>query len=387
VITLPTAPHDTTPVAFSTLNLDPRLARAIAEYGFATTTPVQSAVYPTVLAGTDLVGCAQTGTGKTIAFLLPVLQRLLGQAGQVRAQHGRVTRLLVLAPTRELAAQIEEDARTLTKHAPLATVAVYGGVGTTPQARALRAGIDIVVATPGRLLDHIRAGAARFTHLDTLVLDEADRMLDMGFWPDVMRIVAALPTTRQTLLFSATTSADVMKAAARIMRDPQVIQVGRTGGLATTITHVRHEMTHDQKLAWLTRFLTRTGGKALVFVRTKHRADRLVRRLETSQIRCAALHANRSQNQRAAAVEGFGSGRVDVLVATDIAARGLDIEQVAHVINFEVPQTPDAYVHRVGRTGRAEATGTAITLVDPEERGTMRTIERTLNLLMEERLA
>ncbi len=386
-MTLETAPHDATPVPFASFGLDARLARAIADYGYELTTPIQSAVYPTVLAGADLVGCAQTGTGKTIGFLLPVLQRMVGTAGQFRAQHGRATRLLVLAPTRELAAQIEEDARALTKHTTMASTVVFGGVGAGPQARALRAQVDVVIATPGRLLDHMRAGAARFDKVDTLVLDEADRMLDMGFWPDVMRIVSALPTDRQTLLFSATTSADVVKAAAKIMRAPKMIQVGRTG-LASTITHVQHELSHDQKIDWLTRFLVRTGDRAIVFMRTKHRADRLVRKLAASQISCAALHANRSQNQRTAAVEAFKAGRVAVIVATDIAARGLDIDAVGHVINFEPPQTADSYVHRVGRTGRAEMSGTAITLVgDADEASTMRAIERTLSLTVELRKA
>jgi ATP-dependent RNA helicase RhlE len=248
------------------------------------------------------------------------------------------------------------------------------------QGRALRAGVDIVVATPGRLLDHMTNGAAKFDSLNVLILDEADRMVDMGFWPDVRRIVEALPVDRQTLLFSATTSRDVMKAAKDIMRDPKMMQVGKSGGLASSITHMSHHLPTEAKAGWLDTFLTKTPQHALVFVRTKHRADRLVQTLAARGHRCAPLHANRTQSQRHAAVQGFKSGQVRVLVATDIAARGLDVDGIGHVINFEPPATVDAYVHRVGRTGRADASGTAVTLVAPEERGAMKAIERALKL-------
>ena len=371
------APFDATPVEFASLNLDDRLARAITDLGFAQTTPVQSAVFPTVAAGEDLIACAQTGTGKTVAFLLPMLQRLLTTPA---SGSRRGTRVMILAPTRELAVQIEDDVRSLVKHTRLSGVTVCGGMSMGAQARALRAGVDIVVATPGRLLDHINSGVAKFDQLNVLVLDEADRMVDMGFWPDVRRIVETLPVERQTLLFSATTSRDVMKAAKDIMRAPKMMQVGRSGGLASTITHVSHHLPTDAKAGWLDTFLSGMPQHALVFVRTKHRADRLVQTLAARGHRCAPLHANRTQRERLDAVQGFKSGHVRVLVATDIAARGLDVDGIGHVINFEPPATVDAYVHRVGRTGRAEATGTAVTLVAPEERGAMKAIERALKL-------
>jgi ATP-dependent RNA helicase RhlE len=369
------APAADATVSFASLPIDERLQRAITTLGFTETTAVQAAVFAPVLAGADVIAGAQTGTGKTIAFLLPMLQRMLSAPG--RTGH---TRALILAPTRELAQQIEDDVRGLARHTRLSGVSVYGGVGMRPQARALRDGVDIVVATPGRLLDHIRSGQSRFTQVQMLVLDEADRMLDMGFWPDVQRIVAALPATRQTLLFSATTSSDVVKAAKQLMKDPQSIQIGQATGLSGAITHTKHEVRADQKQSWLDGFLKSTPGHALVFVRTKHRADRITRRLEEAGIRCAPLHGNRSQGQRSAAVESFKAGHVRVLVATDVAARGLDVDDIKHVINFEVPVTSDAYVHRVGRTGRASASGTAVTLVAPEEAGALRALERTLKL-------
>jgi ATP-dependent RNA helicase RhlE len=286
----------------------------------------------------------------------------------------------VLAPTRELAVQIEDDFQGLAYHTKLSGVAVYGGVGAAVQDRALRGGVDLVVATPGRLLDHLNSGAANFDGLEVLVLDEADRMLDMGFWPSVRRIVSELPDARQTLLFSATMSDDVMGAARQIMREPKLIRIGRTGGLATTLTHRAHVVSGHEKAEWLVRFLRHADGPALVFVRTKRFADRLARRLAAGGIRCAALHADRTQSQRMAAVEGFRAGRHNALVATDIAARGLDIEGIAHVINYDVPPSSDAYIHRVGRTGRAQAAGVALTLVAPEERKALRQLELTLNL-------
>ena len=360
---------------FASFGLDRRLSAALADRGFAVTTPVQSAVYPSVLRGDDLIACAQTGTGKTLAFLLPLMQRMLTSPSPDR----RATRVLVLAPTRELAVQIEEEFQGLAYHTPLGGAAVYGGVGMGPQERALRGGVDVVVATPGRLMDHMRGGVG-FDGLEVLILDEADRMLDMGFWPDVRRIVSALPDARQTLFFSATTSPDVMKAALQIMRDPKMVRIGGQTGLATTITHVGHVMPREEKAAWLAGFLRSAEGPTIVFVRTKRWADRLARRLGAGRVRVAALHADRSQAQRTAAVEGFKSGRYGVLVATDIAARGLDIDSVGHVVNYEVPTSVDTYVHRVGRTGRAEASGTAVTLVAPEELDSVRDIERALNV-------
>jgi ATP-dependent RNA helicase RhlE len=290
------------------------------------------------------------------------------------------TRVLVLAPTRELAAQIEEDCQGLAYHTNLSAAAVYGGVAAGPQQRALDAPVDLVIATPGRLLDHMGSGSGTFAGLDVLVLDEADRMLDMGFLPDVRRIVAALPAERQTLLFSATMSDEVYRSAAQLMRDPKMIQVGFTGGLATTITHRAHHVPVPEKAAWLAGFLRRTSTSALVFVRTKRGADRLARRLVAGGVRCAALHADRTQGQRTAAVEGFRAGRYAALVATDLASRGLDIEGIGHVINYELPDSADAYVHRIGRTGRAEAAGTALTLIAGEDLGALRALERSLNI-------
>jgi ATP-dependent RNA helicase RhlE len=373
-------PHDPTPVEFSSLPLDERLQRALVDRQFSRTTPVQSAVFPTVFAGQDLIGCAQTGTGKTAAFLLPLMQRLLETVAT--RPHASGTRVLVLAPTRELAAQIEEDFLGLAYYTPLSGVSVYGGVAAGGQERALRAGVDLVVATPGRLLDHLNSGAAKFDQLDVLVLDEADRMLDMGFWPDIRRIISTLPTDRQTLLFSATMADDVKSAAAQIMRDPKIIQIGHTGGLATKITHVAHVMPSDQKTPWLASFLRRETEPTIVFVRTKRWADRLARRLAERHIKIATLHADRTQSQRTAAIEGFRSGKYRVLVATDIAARGLDIDGIGHIINYEVPTSIDTYVHRVGRTARAEKEGTAITLATPDEVPHLRTIERALKVSM-----
>ena len=374
------APHDPTPIEFTELGLDARLERALADHQFVRTTPVQSAVFPHVLAGIDLVGCAETGTGKTAAFLLPIMQRLLTAQQDAGRAWTQATRVLILAPTRELALQIEEDFQGLSYHTGLSGAAIFGGVGAGPQDRALRASVDVVVATPGRLLDHINSGAANFDSVEVLVLDEADRMLDMGFWPDVRRIVSTLPTARQTLLFSATMSEEVTRSAAQIMRDPKLVQIGRTGGLATTITHVGHVMPSSEKATWLASFLKRQHDPTIVFVRTKRWADRLSRRLQAANIRIATLHADRSQSQRLAAVEGFRSGRFRVLVATDIAARGLDIERIGHVVNYDVPGSADTYVHRVGRTGRAEAAGHAVTLASPDEVPALRALEKALKL-------
>ena len=372
-------PHDPTPIDFTALDLDERLRQGIEDLGFVRTTPVQSATIPFVLTGGDLIACAQTGTGKTAAFLLPIAQRLI----QLTGRRGS-TRALVLAPTRELAVQIEDDFQGLTYHSDLTAGVVYGGVPMGPQERALAAPVDLVVATPGRLLDHMSSGGGRFDSLEVLVLDEADRMLDMGFWPSVRRIVETLPTERQTLFFSATMSDDVFRSAVQIMREPKLVQIGTTGGLATTLTHRAQRVSAADKAAWLARFLRRTGGSTLVFVRTKRGADRLARRLVAAGLRCTALHGDRTQGQRMAAVEGFRDGRYATLVATDVAARGLDIERIRHVVNFEVPRDADAYVHRVGRTGRAETAGTALTLVGHEEVDTLRAIERSLNISLVE---
>lgn len=373
-----TADHDPTPIRFDDLPLDARLRSGVADRGFERTTPIQSAVFSLVFQGTDLIACAETGTGKTAAFLLPLMQRLL--ASSISGK----TRALVLAPTRELAVQIEDDFTGFAYHTTLTSVAVYGGVDGDLQARALRAGADMVVATPGRLLDHMGTGIVDFSQVEVLVLDEADRMLDMGFWPDVRRIVAALPGQRQTLLFSATTSADVVQLAEQVMHAPKFLQIGRAGGPARTITHLAQVLPASEKTDWLARFLRRHREPTLVFVRTKRFADRLASTLAGRGIRCAPLHADRSQAERTAAVEGFRAGKHRTLVATDIAARGLDIDGIERVINYEVPFGADAYVHRAGRTGRAEATGIALTLVAPDELPALQEIERAIGIPIRE---
>ena len=372
------AQYDPSPVAFDTLGLERSLLEGIAVRGFEKTTPIQSAVIPIALAGQNVIGCADTGTGKTVAFVLPILHRLLKARAENPADTG-FTRVLILAPTRELCVQIEDDVQGFTYHTDLTSIAVYGGVEMHAQERALRAGVDIVVATPGRLMDHQRSGAVDFSRVDTFVLDEADRMMDMGFWPDVRRITATLPAVdkRQTLLFSATMPDEVMALLDEIVRDPQYVQIGSAGGPARSITHEVENVPAAEKTEWLAKFLRRTRGPVLVFVRTKSGAERLARRLSAFGIRAAALHADRTQQQRTAAVEGFRGGQYHVLVATDVAARGLDIDGITHVVNFEVPSSRETYVHRVGRTGRATATGTALTLVAPEELRALEALQRS----------
>ncbi len=373
----PQAAYDPAPVAFDTLGLEPSLLEGIAVRGFERTTPIQSAVIPIALAGDDVIGCADTGTGKTVAFVLPILNRLL-KARAENAERG-FTRVLILAPTRELCVQIEDDVQGFTYHTDLTSIAVYGGVEMGQQERALKAGVDIVVATPGRLMDHQRNGAVDFSRVDTFVLDEADRMMDMGFWPDVRRIAQTLPPPdkRQTLLFSATMPDEVMKMLDEIVRETKYVQVGSAGGPASSITHEVENVPAGQKTEWLAKFLRRTQGPVLVFMRTKSGAERLARKLASFGIRAAALHADRTQQQRTAAVEGFRGGQYQVLVATDVAARGLDIDGITHVVNYEVPSSRETYVHRVGRTGRAAATGTALTLVAPEELRALEALQRS----------
>ena len=341
---------------------------------------MQSGVIPIALAGQDVIACAETGTGKTAAFLVPILQRFVTEA----APQPPRTRTLVLAPTRELVVQIEDQVQGLTYHTTVSSIAVYGGVPMTAQEQALKAGVDIVVATPGRLMDHMRHDSIDFSGLEVLVLDEADRMLDMGFWPDVQRILSALPSKRQTLLFSATMPGEVLKLTKEFLHAPKLVQVGRRGGPAQTISHSVQTVPANEKTQWLARWLREEAiGPVLVFCRTKVGAERLATRLSGMGIRTASLHADRTQQQRMSAVEGFRTGHYPVLVATDVAARGLDIEGIAHVVNFEVPDTPEAYVHRVGRTGRAESTGSALTLVAPEELRALRALEKAVGVQLE----
>ena len=370
---------DPAPIAFATLGLDERLLSGIRDLGWSDTRSVQSGVIPLALAGNDVIGCAETGTGKTAAFLIPILQRFLKE-GPRAAQ----TRALVLAPTRELAVQIEDQVQGLTYHSKISSIAVYGGVPMDQQEFALKNGVDIIVATPGRLMDHMRHDSVKFDGLEVLVLDEADRMLDMGFWPDVQRILAALPKVRQTLLFSATMPGEVMKLTKDFLSDPKYVQVGRRGGPAATISHAIQTVAAAEKTQWLARWLREeAAGPVLVFCRTKLGAEKLATRLTGMGIRTAALHADRTQQQRMSAVEGFRTGTYPVLVATDVAARGLDIDGIAHVVNYEVPDTPEAYVHRVGRTGRAETTGSALTLVAPEEVRALRALEKAVGVQLE----
>jgi len=371
---------DPAPINFDTLNLDARLLHGIRDLGWAETRSVQSGVIPLAMAGDDVIACAETGTGKTAAFLVPIIQRFLRE-GPVRTP---ATRALILAPTRELAVQIEDQVQGLTYHTKISSIAVFGGVEMSKQEQALKANVDIVVATPGRLMDHMRHDSVRFTSLEVLVLDEADRMLDMGFWPDVQRILSALPAVRQTLLFSATMPAEVLKLTKEFLRAPKYVQVGRRGGPAQTITHAVKTVAAGEKAQWLARWLRdEATGPVLVFCRTKIGADRLASRLGQMGIRTVALHADRTQQQRMAAVEGFRTGTYPVLVATDVAARGLDIDGIAHVVNFEVPDTPEAYVHRVGRTGRAESTGSALTLAAPEELRALRALEKAVGVQLQ----
>ena len=381
--TTPSTATAALPNGFTRLGLEPELIAAVEDLGFSQPTAVQEEVIPRALptgaeggdAFIDLMVSSQTGSGKTAAFLLPLMHRLMDKPR-------RTTRVLVLTPTRELAAQVAEDFDALAVHTPLTGFAVYGGVGMDAQERALKSGVDIVVATPGRLMDHMRNGAVRFDKLDTLVLDEADRMMDMGFWPDVRRIVASLPdaAARQTLLFSATMPEDVMKLADEVVRDAKYVQIGTAGGPARSITHTIETVPAGQKTEWLAKFLRRTDGPVLVFMRTKSGAERLARKLAGFGLKAAALHADRTQQQRTQAVEGFRSGRYRVLVATDVAARGLDIDGITHVVNYEVPSNRETYVHRVGRTGRAEATGTALTLVAPEEARALEALRQSFGL-------
>jgi ATP-dependent RNA helicase RhlE len=369
--------------------LDPRLLEGIRDLGFVDTRAIQTAVIPLALAGHDLIGCAETGTGKTAAFVVPTLQRLLldeSDPEKVALRAAGKSRVLVLAPTRELAVQIEDEIHGLAYHTTVTSAAVYGGVEMGPQERALKAGVDIIVATPGRLMDHMRQQNADLSGIELLVLDEADRMMDMGFWPDVRRIVAALPPSsagRQTLLFSATMPNEVVRDAFEITRDAKYVQVGQRSAPAKSITHRAESVATSRKVEWLIDHLRNPEGPVLIFMRTKIGADRLARKLAAAGVRCTALHADRSQDQRRIAVEGFKSGKYKVLVATDIAARGLDIDAIHTVINYEVPDSSDAYVHRVGRTGRADEVGQAITLVAPEERRALAFLAKSVGVPLE----
>ncbi len=357
---------------FDHLGLDPVLLKAVYAMGYEAPTPIQRETIPAILQGRDLIGTAQTGSGKTAAFVLPILQRLM------RQPPGR-TRALILSPTRELAAQTEAALRSLGKGTRVRGQSVYGGVGMAPQEHALRGGVDVVIATPGRLLDHMGRRNVDFRGLQVLVLDEADRMLDMGFLPDVRRIIAALPRERQTLLFSATMEPEIESLSRSIMRDPVRISVSPPHRPPPKIRHEVYPVPQHLKTALLVELLGREDMlSVLVFVRTKRRADRVARQVGNTGFDVARIHGDRSQSQRDAALAGFRSGRHQILVATDVAARGLDVEGITHVINYDVPPVPTDYIHRVGRTARAEAEGEAITFVTPEDEGDLRGIEKAL---------
>ena len=364
-------------MSFSELGLSPELLRAVADSGYETPTPVQREAIPLILAGRDLMAGAQTGTGKTAAFVLPILQRLHTRASP--AIDRRAVRALVVVPTRELAIQVEESVRTYGRHWPMRSVAVYGGVGLADQLRELEAGAEFVVATPGRLLDLVWRGSIDFGSVEFLVLDEADRMLDMGFIDDIRQIIALLPDERQSLLFSATFPSQVQRLAKSLLRNPAVVQVTPRNTAAELVRHLVIPAEDDQKRAVLSRLVrARRVNSALVFVRTKHGADRLARHLTHDGIRVATIHSNKTQPQRVAALEDFKAGRVTLLVATEVAARGIDIDALPHVINYDAPRSAEDYVHRIGRTGRAGIEGDAISLVSSAENRYLRDIERLL---------
>ena len=356
---------------FASLGLSQPVLSAIADAGYTEPTPIQQQAIPLIVQGRDVMGLAQTGTGKTAAFTLPIVDRLIDGP--------RRTRVLVLTPTRELCIQVEESVRKYAKHAPLGVAPVYGGVPLEPQQKKLRAGVDIVVATPGRLIDHLERQNVVFDDLEVLVLDEADRMLDMGFAPQINKIVDQIPSYRQTLLFSATMPPEVEALARKYLRKPVVVQVGRRSGVANTVTHAVYPVPQPKKPALLAQLLVKEDmDSVLVFVRTKHGADKVVRHLEEAGISSSAMHADKTQPQRVRALEDFKSGKVRVLVATDIAQRGLDISGITHVINYDVPQQAEDYVHRIGRTGRAAKEGDAFTFMAPDEIAMVRTIERVI---------
>ena len=362
-------------MSFDNLGLDPRLLQAVGSMGYTAPTPIQEQSIPAIVAGRDVVGCAQTGTGKTAAFVLPTLQRV--SAGN------RKPVALIVTPTRELAAQIEGVARQASRFTQHRVAVVYGGVGYQPQAKALRRGVDILVATPGRLLDLCNQRDCDLSRVEVLVLDEADRMLDMGFWPDVKRIMDLLPTRRQNLLFSATMTPEVMRIAGSTLHEPVSIDVSPPSKPIDKIAQSVYPVGSQQKIDLLLSIINdHKLERVLVFTRTKHRADRVAKTLERAGISGAAIHGNRSQSQRQQALDGFKRGRTRVLVATDIVARGIDVDGISHVINFDLPTVSEDYVHRIGRTARAGKSGIAFSLLAPEEHDQLRDIEKTIGAVI-----
>ena len=363
---------------FEDLRLSEPLLRAVRTAGYRIPTPIQVQAIPHVLASRDVLGCAQTGTGKTAAFALPILQRL-GAGIPRRGAVSRPIRALVLCPTRELAQQIYESFCTYGQHTGVRQAVIFGGVNQNPQVRALRAGVDVLIATPGRLLDLMGQRLVMLAGVEILVLDEADRMLDMGFLPDMRRILAQVPRRRQSLMFSATMPATIRQLANDMLRDPVAVQVARVSAPAPTVTHWVYHVERPEKPTLLTRLLARSPrARALVFTRTKHGADKLTRHLLRAGVRAAALHGNKSQGARTRALAEFRSARTPVLVATDIAARGLDVDDIAQVFNYDLTPDPETYIHRAGRTGRAGAAGTAVSFCSAEEQAKLRGIERLL---------
>jgi len=364
---------------FEPFKFHPSITAGIKALGYTTPTPIQEQAIPPVLAGRDVMGLAQTGTGKTAAFVLPILQHLLqGPRGRVRA--------LIIAPTRELAEQIHVSIVALGRDTKIRSVTIYGGVGVNPQIQKLRAGVEIVVACPGRLLDHLNQKTIDLSHVEVLVLDEADRMFDMGFLPDIRRIIKQVPAKRQTLLFSATMPDDIRKLVRDVQHDPVTVQVGHSAP-ANTVSHALYPVEQHLKTALLMELLKHTDTESiLIFTRTKHRAKRIGQQLEKAGYKAASLQGNLSQNKRQAALDGFRDGSYQILVATDIAARGIDVSSISHVINYDIPDTTDAYTHRIGRTGRAAKTGDAFTFVTREDEPLVKSIERVLGDKIERRL-
>src|SRR5213592_565418 len=368
---------------FRALHLSPQILQAVRDSGYTEPTPIQIAAIPLILAGEDVIGIAQTGTGKTAAFVLPILMKLAESRQTVAANrrdqkhNAHRLRALVLAPTRELVVQIEENVRAYAKHLPLRVATVFGGVSERPQIEALRSGVDMVVATPGRLIDLMEQRAANLSGVDFVVLDEADRMLDMGFLPPIRRIMKALPHKRQTLMFSASLSREIEALTHQFQQSPKMVEIGRRANPAEAVTQFIYEVRPHLKLALLLHLLRDPKfDTVLVFSRTKHGADRIARRLESSGIKTGTIHSNRSQNQRLRALKDFKSGAVRVLVATDIAARGIDVDGISHVENYDFPMHSEDYVHRIGRTGRAHAIGDAISFITPEDQAALRSLER-----------
>jgi len=359
---------------FNDFSLSPSLLKAVEALGYTEPTPIQQRAIPVVLQGRDLMAAAQTGTGKTAAFALPLLERLLQNPA-----HQRSPRALILVPTRELAAQVSDACRVLARHLPIRGVLIYGGVSAKPQLDSLSRGVDLVIATPGRLLDHLQSRAVDLSKIEMLVLDEADRMLDMGFIRAIRRIIAALPAQRQSLMFSATFSDEIRILAKSLLRNPVTIDVSPRNAPPELVDHSVYHVDTSAKHPLLTRLIVDGDvQQMLVFTRTKHGANRLAERLVRDGLSCAAIHGNKSQAARTRALDDFKQGRIRVLVATDIAARGLDITELPHVVNFELPHVPEDYVHRIGRTGRAGLRGRAVSLVSREERERLRAIEKLL---------